>query len=68
MLANVWGYTSEPNTRTVDTHMWRLRKKLGDDGEEPRWIRTRHGLGYALAPETLSAPVLAGVWGGARAG
>lgn len=61
LLRGVWGYNSTIHTRTVDTHMWRLRKKLGDDGEESRWIHTRHGVGYALAPEALNAPVLAGV-------
>ncbi len=48
LLASVWGYTYLPNTRTVDTHIWRLRKKLGDDGEEPHWIKSLPGRGYAL--------------------
>ena len=45
----MWGYTRFPNTRTVDTHVWRLRKKIGDAGEEPRWIKRVHGQGYCLA-------------------
>lgn len=61
ILEGVWGYAADANTRTVETHLWRLRKKLGDEGDEPRWILTRHGLGYVLAPETLSAPALAPV-------
>lgn len=61
ILEGVWGYAADANTRTVETHLWRLRKKLGDEGDEPRWLLTRHGLGYVLAPETLSAPVWAGV-------
>ena len=48
LLANVWGYTYLPNTRTVDTHIWRLRKKLGDDGGEPHWIKSVAGRGYTL--------------------
>jgi DNA-binding response OmpR family regulator len=48
MLDLVWGYTRFPTTRTVDTHIWRLRKKIGDDGETPRWIKPVHGLGYCL--------------------
>src|SRR5688572_26479343 len=36
MLDVVWGYTRIPTTRTIDTHIWRLRKKIGDDGESPR--------------------------------
>ena len=48
MLDVVWGYTRFPTTRTIDTHIWRLRKKLGDDGDEPRWLRPVHGQGYCL--------------------
>jgi DNA-binding response OmpR family regulator len=42
----VWGYTAFPTTRTVDRHIATLRTKLGDDAEEPRWIRTVHRGGY----------------------
>lgn len=48
ILDVVWGYARFPNTRTVDTHIWRLRKKIGDDGDEPRWIKRIHGQGYSL--------------------
>lgn len=50
MLDVVWGYTYLPNTRTVDTHVWRLRKKLCDAGAggEPRWIKNVPGVGYRL--------------------
>ena len=48
LLAKVWGYTYLPNTRTVDTHIWRLRKKLGDEGDEPKWIKNIPGKGYVL--------------------
>lgn len=48
MLDSVWGYTYFPSTRTVDTHIWRLRKKLGDDGESPQWLKKVHGQGYVL--------------------
>lgn len=44
----VWGYTSFPTTRTVDTHIASLRSKLEDDPEIPRWILTVHGSGYRL--------------------
>lgn len=50
MLDVVWGYTRFPTTRTIDTHIWRLRKKLGDDGDSPRWIKPIHGQGYCLMP------------------
>ncbi len=59
ILDVVWGYARFPNTRTVDTHIWRLRKKIGDDGDEPRWIKRIHGQGYSLiAPP--SAPAASG--------
>jgi DNA-binding response OmpR family regulator len=46
LLADVWGYESYPSTRTVDTHIAKLRAKIGDSGSEPRWILTIHGMGY----------------------
>lgn len=51
ILDGVWGYTHRPATRTVETHIWRLRGKLGDDCVEARWIRTVPGAGYALYPD-----------------
>lgn len=48
MLDVVWGYTYLPNTRTLDTHIWRLRKKLGDAGDHPRWIVNIPAIGYQL--------------------
>lgn len=51
MLDVVWGYTFMPETRTVDTHIWRLRKKLGDGGKQPQWIKNVAGAGYALVCE-----------------
>lgn len=57
ILDAVWGYTNRPNTRTVETHVWRLRGKLGDRGDEPRWILTVPGAGYRLEcdPATVAA-------------
>lgn len=52
LLDAVWGYTYLPNTRTLDTHIWRLRKKLGDTGDEPRWILNVSGVGYKLVADT----------------
>ena len=47
LLEEVWGITAEMNTRTVDTHIRRLRERLGTHGEA---IETVHGFGYRLAP------------------
>src|SRR6266540_640791 len=42
----VWGYDQFPTTRTVDTHILRLRQKFEDDPECPQFILTAHGQGY----------------------
>ena len=46
LLDEVWGYDRFPTTRTVDTHVLRLRQKFEDDPERPRLIVTVHGQGY----------------------
>ena len=43
LLSEVWGWDSGAGTRTVDTHVAGLRKKLGAG-----WVRTAHGVGYAF--------------------
>lgn len=37
------------SSQALDTHLWRLRKKLGDDAAAPRWIQNVPGYGYLLA-------------------
>ena len=44
----VWGYAAFPTTRTVDNHIASLRAKLERDPDEPRWLKTVHGVGYKL--------------------
>jgi DNA-binding response OmpR family regulator len=44
----VWGYSAFPTTRTVDTHMATLRRKIEENPDEPRWLKTVHGVGYRL--------------------
>jgi DNA-binding response OmpR family regulator len=48
LLDGVWGYDSIPFTRTVDTHIAKLRKKIEDDPSDPKLIVTVHRLGYKL--------------------
>jgi DNA-binding response OmpR family regulator len=43
LLAEVWGWSDASGTRTVDSHVRSLRRKLGAD-----LLRTVHGVGYAL--------------------
>ena len=46
LLNEVWGYENYPNTRTVDNHIMRLRKKLELDPAHPIHFQTVHGVGY----------------------
>ena len=46
LLGDVWGYSSEVTTRTVDTHIKRLREKLGNTSD---YIQTIRGVGYRFS-------------------
>jgi len=46
LLSEVWGYNSEVTTRTVDTHIKRLREKLGSMG---KYVQTIRGVGYKFS-------------------
>jgi DNA-binding response OmpR family regulator len=50
LLDKVWGYENYPCTRTVDTHMLRLRQKLELDPSHPSHFLTVHGCGYKFVP------------------
>ena len=47
LLSDVWGYAEDIDSRTVDTHIRRLRRKLGPEAER---IETVIGVGYRLRP------------------
>jgi DNA-binding response OmpR family regulator len=49
LLAEVWGYSGDVNSRTVDTHVAVLRRKLGHAPDEPDYILTMAKAGYRLA-------------------
>jgi two-component system phosphate regulon response regulator PhoB len=51
LLDHVWGIRADVTTRTVDTHIKRLRQKLGAAGN---YIETLRGVGYRLKPEPES--------------
>lgn len=46
LLADVWGYSADVTTRTVDTHIKRLREKLGVIG---KYVQTIRGVGYKFS-------------------
>jgi two-component system, OmpR family, alkaline phosphatase synthesis response regulator PhoP len=46
LLKQVWGYSADMYTRTVDVHIAGLRQKLEDDPKQPKFILTVQGLGY----------------------
>jgi two-component system phosphate regulon response regulator PhoB len=48
LLTNVWNTSPDLETRTVDTHVKRLREKLGDAGA---YIETLRGVGYRFKSE-----------------
>jgi two-component system, OmpR family, alkaline phosphatase synthesis response regulator PhoP len=48
LLLRVWGYSNQIRTRTLDVHIRRLRKKLGD--HSGTYIETIFGVGYRFQP------------------
>jgi len=56
LLQLVWGYREAPLTRTVDSFIFRLRRKIEPDPHHPRYIRTAHGDGYRLTLDAEPGP------------
>ncbi len=52
LMAEVWGTTAGVTTDTLRVHVGGLRRKLEDDPQRPRWIRTEPWVGYRFSPET----------------
>ncbi len=51
LMLVVWGYNSDVNTRTLDMHIVRLRKKIEVNPEMPLFVQTVRGLGYKFVVE-----------------
>ena len=51
LLIEIWRYSPNVTTRTVDTHILNVRKKLRDDAGSPKYIETTHGVGYRFIAE-----------------
>ncbi len=54
ILREVWGYSDQARTRTLDTHIKRLREKLGDHSD---WLQTSRGYGY-LFKQPQASPTI----------
>jgi two-component system alkaline phosphatase synthesis response regulator PhoP len=56
LLSEVWGLDSGelPTSRTVDTHIANLRKKLEGEGDRNRYVRTVHKVGYRFVNEEIA--------------
>src|SRR5438093_78268 len=52
----VWGYAAFPTTRTVDNHIASLRSKIEKDPDNPKFIKTVHGVGYRLEIPEITKP------------
>ncbi len=50
LLTDVWGYSEETFTRTVDVHVASLRQKLEAEPKQPRFFVTVQGVGYKFKP------------------
>jgi len=51
ILKDLWGVERRHETRTLDNHVARLRKKIELDPAKPRFLTTVHGVGYRLEAE-----------------
>jgi DNA-binding response OmpR family regulator len=51
LLREVWGYEVDIETRTVDAHVYRLRKKIEEDSDRPRYVHSVPGIGYRFAAD-----------------
>jgi DNA-binding response OmpR family regulator len=51
LMSRVWDENWFGSTKTLDVHVGWLRKKLGDDASDPRWIETVRGVGFRLADD-----------------
>jgi DNA-binding response OmpR family regulator len=56
LLREVWGYHDEVHSRTVDTHVAELRRKLERNPAHPEFLLTVRKAGYRLAVADASAP------------
>lgn len=46
LFEQIWGFDSHFNSNSLDVYLYRLRKKIETDPNEPRYLQTLHGYGY----------------------
>ena len=51
LMMEVWGYNADVNTRTLDMHIVRLRKKIEVNPDSPLYLQTVRGIGYKFVYE-----------------
>jgi len=51
LMMEVWGYNADVNTRTLDMHIVRLRKKIENNADSPQYLQTVRGIGYKFVYE-----------------
>lgn len=56
LMEAVWGYSSNVNTRTLDMHVVRLRKKIEKNPDKPSYLQTVRGLGYKFVDDVSEIP------------
>jgi two-component system, OmpR family, response regulator RegX3 len=56
LMSRVWDENWFGSTKTLDVHIGWLRRKLGDDRADPRWIETVRGVGFRFAGPEATAP------------
>ncbi len=50
LLERLWPPSAERNPATITEHIARIRRRIEDDPERPRWIKTVRGVGYRFEP------------------
>jgi DNA-binding response OmpR family regulator len=52
LIETLWGYDFDGDRRTVDVHIRRIRRAIGDSASKPRYLHTIHGVGYKFCSST----------------
>ncbi len=60
LMREVWDTTWWSSTKTLDMHISWLRKKLGDDAANPRYIATVRGVGFRFERRARAPPCAVG--------